>query len=389
MPSPWKGVGLPLVREASVQPRSLAVHPAASRRSAVIYCQGQFCLPDGKTAHGLIRHSDRYRITAVIDADCAGGDAGQLLEGVANGIPVVADLAAALALSGPPPHTLIYGMAPADGLYSPSDRAMLLAALRAGLSLVSGMRQFLKDDPEFAATAARHHTTIQDVRRPPALKDLRLFSGAIASATSRRIAVLGTDGAIGKRTTATLLVQALNDHGIHAVLVSTGQTGMIQGGRYGLPLDAIPSQFCSGEVEAAVMLAEACEQPQVIVIEGQGALSHPAYLSSTFILRGSEPQAVILQHAPKRRRRCDFPQVAMPSPQSEIALIEAFAPTRVIGMTLNHEGMDLAEIPAACALYEADLHIPVTDALACPAERLVHMVLRAFPELGATAALPA
>lgn len=388
-----------MVQAAPSAPRALAPLPSAAAIPAVIYCEGQFGVADGKTAHGLMRHSERYRIVAVIDSLLAGGDAGLLLDGVANGIPVVADLAAATALAtaqttaqtaaqaGAPLQTLIYGMAPADGLYSPADRAVLLGALRAGLNLVSGMREFLGDDPEFAATAARHLVTIEDVRRPPALKDLRLFSGAIARAHCRRIAVLGTDGAIGKRTTATVLVQALNDHGIRAVLVSTGQTGMIQGGRYGLPLDAIPSQFCSGEVEAAVVLAYDTEHPQVIVIEGQGALSHPAYLSSTFILRGSQPQAVILQHAPMRRQRCDFPGVAMPTPQSEIDLIEAFAPTRVIGMTLNHEGMDLAEIPAAIALYEAELHIPVSDALTCPPERLVHMVMRAFPELGAAAAV--
>jgi uncharacterized NAD-dependent epimerase/dehydratase family protein len=119
----------------------------------------------------------------------------------------------------------------------------------------------------------------------------------------------------------------------------------------------------------------------VIVIEGQGALSHPAYLSSSFILRGSQPQAVILQHAPARRNLSDFPFVPMPTPASEIRLIEAFAPTRVIGLTINHEGMTDAELTAAIALYEAELAIPVTDAVSRPASRLVTMVLRAFPEL--------
>jgi uncharacterized NAD-dependent epimerase/dehydratase family protein len=213
------------------------------------------------------------------------------------------------------------------------------------------------------------------------LKDLRLFSGSIAKARCIRIAVLGTDGAIGKRTTATLLVQALNASGIHAVLVSTGQTGLIQGGRYGIPLDAIPSQFCSGEVEAAVVEAYCTEKPAVIVIEGQGALSHPAYLSSSFILRGSQPQAVVLQHAPARRQLSDFPFMPMPTPASEIRLIESFAPTRVIGLTLNHEGMNDAELSAAIALYAADLGIPVTDAVSRAPSALVAMVLRAFPEL--------
>ena len=351
------------------------------RRVAIVHCEGHFSGLDGKTAHGLVRHCDAFEIRAVVDSHSAGLDAGMVLDGVANGIAIVTDLAAALALAGVRADTFIYGMAPANGLFRPEDRQALLEAMASGLNLVSGMREFLGDDAEFAAVAQRQQVWIRDVRRPAALKDLRLFDGSIARANCLRIAVLGTDGAIGKRTTATLLVKALQEHGIHAVLVNTGQTGLIQCGRFGIPLDAIPSQFCSGAVEGAVVEAFESQHPAVIVIEGQGALSHPAYLSSAFILRGSQPQAVILQHAPARRNLSDFPFVAMPTPTSEIRLIEAFAPTRVIGLTINHEGMDDAELTAAIALYEAELAIPVTDAVSRPASRLVTMVLRAFPEL--------
>ena len=194
--------------------------------------------------------------------------------------------------------------------------------------------------------------------------------------------MLGTDGAIGKRTTATILTRALNDLGIKAVMVSTGQTGLIQGARYGVALDAIPCQFASGEMEAAVVEAFERERPDVIIIEGQGALSHPAYLSSTFILRGSRPHAVILQHAPTRRWLGDFTDVPMPTAASEIRLIQAFADTRVIGLTLNHERMTDAEISAAIKAYEFELGIPVTDALSRPPERLADMVVGAFPGLG-------
>ena len=140
-----------------------------------------------------------------------------------------------------------------------------------------------------------------------------MFTGAIDTVTCPRIAVLGTDGAIGKRTTAVILTRALNERGIKAVMVGTGQTGLIQGARYGVALDAIPCQFCSGEMEAAVVEAFEAEHPDVIIIEGQGALSHPAYLSSTFILRGARPDAVILQHAPARRMLGDFPAVPTPT----------------------------------------------------------------------------
>ena len=148
-----------------------------------------------------------------------------------------------------------------------------------------------------------------------------------------------------------------------------------------MALDAIPAQFCSGEMEAAVVEAFEGEHPDVIVVEGQGALSHPAYLSSTFILRGSRPDAVILQHAPARRWLGDFADVPMPAAAKEIALIETFADTKVIGLTINHEGMSDAEVSAAMVLYESELGIPVTDALTRPEGLLVEMVVRAFPKL--------
>jgi uncharacterized NAD-dependent epimerase/dehydratase family protein len=124
------------------------------------------------------------------------------------------------------------------------------------------------------------------------------------------------------------------------------------------------------------------EAPDVIIVEGQGALSHPAYLTSTFILRGSCPNGVILQHAPGRSHLGDFPQVVMPTPAAEINLIQTFADTKVIGLTINHENMTDTEVSAAITLYEYELGIPATDALTRPPERLVEMVLAAFPELG-------
>jgi uncharacterized NAD-dependent epimerase/dehydratase family protein len=193
--------------------------------------------------------------------------------------------------------------------------------------------------------------------------------------------VLGTDCAIGKRTTATVLMRALNARGVKAVMVGTGQTGLIQGSRYGVALDAVPSQFCAGELEAAIIEAFECEHPDVIIIEGQGALSHPAYSTSSFILRGSCPDGVVLQHAPRRQHRCDFEQMSMPTPAAEIKLIETFSDTKVIGLTINHENMTDAEVSATITLYERELGIPTTDALNRPAERLVEMVFAAFPGL--------
>jgi len=351
------------------------------RATAVVYCEANFGALDGKTANGLVRSSERYEILSVIDSTQSGLDAGEVLGDKPNGIPICTDLAQAIALAGTVPDYFIFGMAPSSGMLSPAERTIVLGAIEQGMGVVNGLHEFLNDDPEFAAAASAHGVTILDVRRPRDKKDLRMFSGRIAEVTCPRIAVLGTDGAIGKRTTATVLTQALNDRGIKAVMVGTGQTGLIQGARYGVALDAIPCQFCSGELEATVVAAFEGEHPDVIVVEGQGALSHPAYLTSTFILRGSRPDAVILQHAPARTVLGDFPDVAMPTPASEINLIETFADTKVIGLTINHEHMTDAEVTAAITLYELELGIPATDALTRSPERLVEMVVQAFPQL--------
>lgn len=382
MPSLVSGTARRVV-SGSTSPAEPFALPTGS--TAVVYCEGQFGEQDGKTANGLVRHSERYEVLSVVDSVRAGVDAGRLLDGVANGVPVLASLDEAVAHAGRVPDYLICGLAPADGLLSDDQRIALLDGISRGMHVINGLHEFLNDDAEFVAAAATAGVTVTDVRRPRATRDLHLFSGRIAGVTCPRIAVLGTDGAIGKRTTATLLVQALNARGIRAVMVGTGQTTLIQGGRYGVALDALVPQFCSGEVEHQVVAAFEGEEPDVIVVEGQGALSHPAYLTSAHILRGSRPAGVIVQHAPKRVMLGDFPMVPMPTAASEIAMIEAFADTRVIGVTINHEEMTGDELADAIEEHRTLLGLPVTDPLTRPAAELVDMVLAAFPAL--TAAL--
>ncbi len=199
--------------------------PAISRTAtAIIYCEGQFGDIDGKTANGLIRHSEKYTVLSVIDSTQAGLDTGMILDGTANGIPVCRDMDDALNQAATLPDFLIFGMAPASGLLSTSS-AMVLAAMSKGMSIVNGLHEFLNDDPEFAAARIAHKVDIVDVRRPRPKKFLRMFSGNIHQVTCPRIAVLGTDCAIGKRTTATVLTAALKAIGLKAVLVGTGQTG--------------------------------------------------------------------------------------------------------------------------------------------------------------------
>ena len=349
--------------------------------SAIVYCEANFGAIDGKTANGLIRHSEKYTVHSVIDSEKAGLDSGMVLDDERNGIPIYRDLGDSLAHANTVPDYFIFGMAPSSGMLSIHERTLILEAMSHGMNIVNGLHEFLNDDPVFIAACAASKVKIFDVRRPKAKKDLRMFSGLIDKVTCPRIAVLGTDCAIGKRTTATILTRALNDCGVKAVMIGTGQTGLIQGALYGVALDAVPSQFCVGELEATIVDAFESENPDVIIIEGQGALSHPAFSSSSFILRGSRANGVVLQHAPGRSYRCDFEKMAMPTPVSEINLIQTFANTRVIGLTINHENLDDAELSAAITQYERELGIPTTDALARPSSRLVDMVIDAFPQL--------
>ncbi|MCH6256290.1 DUF1611 domain-containing protein [Puniceicoccaceae bacterium K14] len=352
--------------------------------TAIVYCEANFGGIDGKTANGLVRHSEKYEILSIIDSEKTGQDAGTVLDDKPNGIPIVRDLAQALEQTDNIPDYFIFGIAPATGMLSLDERALILEAIGKGMNIVNGLHEFLNDDPEFAAASFKSNVVIRDVRKPRPKKDLRVFSGRIAEVTCPRIAILGTDCAIGKRTTATVITQILVDLGIKAVMIGTGQTGLIQGARHGLALDAVPSQFCAGELEATIVEAFEEENPDVIFIEGQGSLSHPAYSTSSFIIRGSCPNGVILQHAPKRSHRCDFEQMKMPTPAAEINLIETFAETKVIGLTLNHEFMTDAEVSATITQYEQEFAIPVTDALTRSPERLVEMVLSAFPQIGGT-----
>lgn len=348
---------------------------------AIVYCEASFGAIDGKTANGLVRQSEKYEILSVIDSHQAGQDSGEVLDDKPNHIPICSDLDASLLHAGAVPNAFIFGMAPSSGMLSKHERSVILEAMSYGMNIVNGLHEFLNDDPIFVAACKANQVTIDDVRKPRDKKDLRLFSGRIHQVMCPRIAILGTDCAIGKRTTATILTAALNAQGIHTIMIGTGQTGLIQGARYGVALDAVPSQFCAGELEATIVQAYEVEQPDVIVIEGQGALSHPAFSSSSFILRGSCPSAVVLQHAPHRPHRCDFAQMPMPDPATEIRLIEAFSDTKVIGLTINHEGMRPDEVEAAMAQYERELGIATTDALMYSSDRLVDMVLAAYPHL--------
>jgi len=349
--------------------------------TAIVFCEGSFGKADGKTANGLIRHSQKYRIVSVIDSKLAGLDSGKVLDQKNNGIPIVASLEDAINLSENLPQYFIFGLAPTSGFLSSLERKIILQAMSLKMHIINGLHEFLTEDPAFVDASCENGVRIFDIRKPKRKDELQIFSGKIREVRCPRIVVLGTDCAIGKRTTATILANELTNKGFKVVMIATGQTGIMQGARYCVALDAVPSQFCAGELESVIVKAYKTEKPDIIIIEGQGALSHPAYSTSSFILRGSCPTSVILQHAPKRKHRSDFPDMPMPSVASEINLIETFSNTAVIGLTLNHEGMSLDEIFTAIAGYSNELSLPVTDPLTQPIEQLLGMVLSAYPQL--------
>jgi uncharacterized NAD-dependent epimerase/dehydratase family protein len=173
----------------------------------------------------------------------------------------------------------------------------------------------------------------------------------------------------------------LRKEGLNAVFIATGQTGILQGAKYGVAVDVLSSGFGTGEVENAVVTAYQTEHPDIIVVEGQGALSHPAFTSSSAILRGAMPDAIILQHPPNRTNHCDFPLIPMPTLKSEIELLEAFSKSRVMAITINHEDMTDDDVEKTILEYEFKYELPTTDVLKYGCQKIVDELFILFPKL--------
>ncbi|MGH2414184.1 MAG: DUF1611 domain-containing protein [Microcystaceae cyanobacterium] len=351
------------------------------KKTALVYCENQFGLMDGKTAAGLVRHSETYTIVGVIDSSLAGKDAGEQLDNEKNYIPIFANLQEALDKLPRVPNCYIYGKAPLDASISIEERALILEAMKAGMDIVNGLHEFFSEDREFMHMAAQCGIQIKDIRKPPKLKDLHVFTGQISTINVPVIAVLGTDCACGKMTTAVELNKALNNLGVKSTMVATGQTSLMQGAMYGVSIDAVVSQFVIGEIENAVIQAFDNENPDIILVEGQSAVSHPAFMSSLGILKGSMPDGIILQHPPSRKFRCDFPHLSMPTVESEIQLIEAISQSKVMAIALSHENLTDTEIERIIKGYEDRLRLPTTDVLNYGCQKLVQTLGNHFPKL--------
>ena len=363
------------------QKKAQKEHKPDLKKTALVYCDKQFGLVDGKTASALARHSELYAVVGIIDSSLAGKDAGEELGEEKSGIPIFADLKDALSKLAEIPDCYIYGKAPLDTYISAKERLLILEAMKKGMDIISGLHQFFSEDPEFTHMAAQNDIQIKDIRKPPKLKDLHVFTGQISKVTIPVIAVLGTDCACGKMTTAVELNKTLNNLGVKSVLIATGQTSLMQGARYGVSTDALINQFVVGEIENSVLQAFTNEKPDIILVEGQSAVSHPAFMSSLGILKGSMPDGIILQHPPARTFRCDFPLLAMPTVESEIKLIEAISQTKVVAIALSHENLEYEEILKIVAGYEKRFQLPTTDVLSHGCRKLVQALGARFPIL--------
>ena len=346
--------------------------------NALVLCEGAFETLNGKTAHGLVRFTKRYNILGVIDSTCAGKDAGEVLDGQPRGIPIYSNLAAALQANSRQVKYFVIGLAPEGGKLPPSYREMVAAAMAAGLNIDSGLHEFISDDPMFSALAQKHGVQIRDIRKPPPKNELHFFSGKIKEVEAIRLAVLGTDSAIGKRTTAWKITQALNASGVKAEMIGTGQTAWMQGAKYGIRLDAIVNDYVSGEIEHAIWQCWQEEKPQVLLLEGQGSLMHPAYPGGFELIAAGRPHAIILQTAPKRTAYDGFPDFPMAPLEKEIKVIELLANRPMLALTLNHENMTDAEIETTQRQYETHFGIPCCDILKHGTQKVIDNIIENF-----------
>ncbi len=331
---------------------------------ALVIAEGAFRTGDAKTAHGLVRGPSRWQITGIVDSTCAGADAGTLLDGRARNIPVFASLEDALAQSGAKPGWCVVGVATHGGRLTGELRAVLLRAARAGLSIVNGLHEPACEDEAIARAARESGARIIDLRKQKPVSELAFWHGHALKLSVPRVAVLGTDCALGKRTTTQLLVAESRARGWRAEMVYTGQTGWMQGTKHGFILDATPNDFVTGELERAVVACAREEQPDVIFLEGQSALRNPSGPCGAELLLSAGARLVVLQHAPGRRFFDGAEELGckIPPLREEIELLR-FYRAEVAGVALNTEGLAVDAFERERARLEAELGLPVVLAL--------------------------
>lgn len=345
----------------------------AIKPKAIVLTDGMLHTLDAKTAHGLIRGTERYEIVAVIDSVHAGKDAGEVMDGVHRNIPVVADVEAAIAAIGNIKYCII-GLATVGGKLPVHFIPILESCIRKGISLVNGLHDFLTNIPSLQSLATEYKVALIDVRKPKERNDLHFWTGEIFSVEVPVIAVIGTDCALGKRTTCRLVKQACTSVGINAQMIYTGQTGWLQGGQYGFIFDSTLNDFISGELEHAIVSCNKETKADIILLEGQSALRNPSGPCGAELLVSGNAKQVILVHAPKRKYYDDIADWGeIHSLVSEIELIKMYGST-VIAVALNTEHCTTEEAISFQKVYEFELEIPVLLPLQQGVEKIIPVI---------------
>ena len=346
---------------------------------ALLLAHGLYATEYGKTSHGLVRGPSRWPLAGVVDPTTAGRDAGEVLDGRHRGIPVFASLHEAFRQVGAPLTHAVIGIATEGGVLPADLRPDLLEAAGRGLTVVSGLHRLLEDDPEILKAARAGGARLVELRKPRPVRDLRFWTGEVRELAVPRIAVLGTDCAVGKRTTAVIVRDGCREAGLRAEMVYTGQTGWLQGMEHGFILDATANDFVCGELERAILECAREKEPDLILLEGQSALRNPSGPCGAELILGGAAAGVLLQHDPGRRT---FEGTPFPIPplEEEIELIRLLG-CDVWAVTLNHSHVPGDEAERIRAEIEDRLALPVVLPLRGGAGSLVEIVRSRMGEI--------
>lgn len=322
--------------------------------------------PDhAKTALGVLRYAD-HDVVAVLDRANAGGRVNDHVEDVQDA-PIVSSMADA-----PACDALIIGIAPIGGDFESGWRPDVRTAIERGCDVIAGLHYLLSDDAEFVQLAEEYDVTLRDVREPP--KDLDVARGEPAD--TRVVLTVGTDCSVGKMTASFELRDAARERGLDAAVVPTGQTGIMIAG-WGISIDRVISDFAAGATEQLVH--EAADH-DVVFVEGQGALCHPAYSGvTTAILHGAQPDSMILCHVAGRERVGSYDAFAIPDPATYASLYEQVSdpvsPATVDAGMVNTYGLEPSEARTAVDSYAETLGVPATDPVRYDVEAVLDAVL--------------
>jgi uncharacterized NAD-dependent epimerase/dehydratase family protein len=346
----------------------------SGERLAVL-TEGLFDDHHAKTAHGVIRYGTR-EVVAVVDSSQAGRTASEVVAFCKKPVPIVATIEEAVERGA---QTMLIGIAPTGGRLDDGWRALVLEAIERGLNVEAGLHTILADDPQFAAAAQKAGVTLRDLRLPPA--DLGVPRGPNRRREGVRVVhSVGSDVAIGKKAVTVELDAAARARGLSSVYVPTGQTGVAIAG-WGIAVDHVLSDYVSGAAERLV--DEGGDHGELLFVEGQGSLFHPAYSAVTLgLLHGCSPDLLILAHRAGATHFEGYPDVALPSLPELIAAYETVCrplrPVRVVAIALNTSRLGEGEARAAIAQTEDETGLTADDLVRYGADRVLDAVLTAF-----------